>query len=148
MVRTRIAPSPTGEPHIGTAYSALFNFAFAKKSKGRFILRIEDTDRTRLVPEAEGKIIESLKWLGLVWDEGPFRQSERLELYQKAAEELVEKGAAYRCNCSVERLEKLRKEQQAKGLVPRSDGKCRDNPPAGGPKRGPFVIRLKVPREG
>ena len=145
MVRTRIAPSPTGDPHIGTAYSALFNFAFAKKSKGRFILRIEDTDRTRLVPEAEGKIIESLKWLGLVWDEGPFRQSERLELYQKAAEELVEKGAAYRCNCSVERLEKLRKEQQAKGLVPRYDGKCRNNPPAGG---GQGVVRLKVPSEG
>jgi len=144
MVRTRIAPSPTGDPHIGTAYSALFNFAFARKNKGKFVLRIEDTDRTRLVPEAEGKIIESLKWLGLSWDEGPYRQSERLTLYQKAAEELIEKGAAYRCNCSTQRLEELRKEQQAKGEVPRYDGKCRDNPP----KTGPFVIRLKVPRSG
>lgn len=145
MIRTRIAPSPTGDPHIGTAYAALFNFAFAKKHCGKFILRIEDTDRTRLMPEAESKIAESLKWLGFTWDEGPFHQSERLGLYQKAANELVEKDAAYRCNCSVERLEKLRKEQQAKGLVPRYDGKCRDNPPTGD---GPFVVRLKVPKEG
>ena len=144
MVRTRIAPSPTGDPHIGTAYSALFNFALARKSKGKFILRIEDTDQTRLVPEAEDKIIESLKWLGLSWDEGPYRQSERLNFYQRAAQVLVEKGSAYRCNCSIERLEKLRGEQQAGGEVPRYDGKCRDNPP----KTGPFVVRLKVPKEG
>ncbi|OGY21838.1 MAG: glutamate--tRNA ligase [Candidatus Woykebacteria bacterium GWB1_45_5] len=144
MVRTRIAPSPTGDPHIGTAYTALFNFAFARKNKGKFILRIEDTDQTRLVPEAENKIIDSLQWLGLTWDEGPLRQSERLSLYQKAADKLVEKGAAYRCNCSKQRLEKLRKEQQAKGEVPRYDGKCRSSPP----KSGPFVVRLKVPTEG
>ena len=104
MVRTRIAPSPTGDPHIGTAYTALFNYAFAKKHSGQFILRIEDTDRTRLVPEAEQKIIDSLNWLGLKWDEGPYRQSDRLNKYQKAAQELVEKGDAYYCDCSPDRL--------------------------------------------
>jgi len=144
MVRTRIAPSPTGDPHIGTAYTALFNFAFTRKFKGKFILRIEDTDRTRLVPGAEQKIIDSLKWLGLVWDEGPYRQSERLIIYQKAAKELVEKGAAYYCNCTSERLAQVRAVQQAKGEVPAYDRKCRLDPS----KAGPFVVRLKVPEAG
>jgi len=143
-VRTRIAPSPTGDPHIGTAYTALFNYAFSKKNKGKFILRIEDTDRTRLVPEAEQKIIDSLTWLGIKWDEGPYKQSERLNLYQDTAKKLVTKGAAYYCNCPPERLEKVRQEQQAKGEVPRYDRKCRLN----SPKKGPFVVRLKVPEAG
>ena len=143
-VRTRIAPSPTGDPHIGTAYTALFNYAYAKKNKGKFILRIEDTDRTRLVEDAEGEIIDALKWLGLIWDEGPFHQSDRLELYKRAVRELVEKKAAYHCNCAPERLEKLRKDQQAKGQVPAYDQKCLRNPP----KEGPFVVRLKVPATG
>ena len=146
-VRTRIAPSPTGDPHIGTAYTALFNYAYAKKNKGEFILRIEDTDRTRLVPEAEQKIIDSLNWLGLKWDEGPYRQSDRLNKYQKAAQELVEKGAAYYCDCSPDRLDKLRKEQQTKGEVPRYDRKCHLNQPQK-LKEGTFVVRLKVPEEG
>ncbi|MCH7541200.1 glutamate--tRNA ligase [Patescibacteria group bacterium] len=144
MVRTRIAPSPTGDPHIGTAYTALFNYALAKKNKGKFILRIEDTDRTRLVDQSEKKIIDSLVWLGLAWDEGPYRQSERLELYQEAAEVLIKKGAAYHCNCSSERLAQVREKQQAKGDVPRYNKKCRLNPPA----KGPFVTRLKVPESG
>ena len=147
MVRTRIAPSPTGDPHIGTAYTALFNYAFAKKHSGQFILRIEDTDRTRLVPEAEQKILDSLNWLGMKWDEGPYRQSDRLNKYQKAAQELVEKGAAYYCDCSPDRLDKLRKEQQAKGEVPRYDRKCRLNQTKN-LKEGTFVVRLKVPEEG
>ncbi len=95
MVRVRIAPSPTGSPHVGTAYTALFNYVFAKKHKGEFILRIEDTDRKRYVPEAEEELLEALDWLGLKYDEGPIRQSEQLELYQNYARELVEKGAAY-----------------------------------------------------
>jgi glutamyl-tRNA synthetase len=144
MVRTRIAPSPTGDPHVGTAYIALFNYALAKRNRGKFILRIEDTDRTRLVPDAEQKIIDSLTWLGMGWDEGPFRQSERLELYREAAKKLVKKEAAYYCNCSSERLDKVRQGQQAKGEMPRYDRKCRLSPP----KKGPFVIRLKVPKVG
>ena len=143
-VRTRIAPSPTGDPHIGTAYTALFNYAYAKKNKGKFILRIEDTDRTRLVAQSEERIIDSLRWLGLAWDEGPYRQSERLGLYQEDAADLVKKGAAYRCNCTAERLDQVRKKQQAKGEVPHYDKKCRLDPP----KEGPFVTRLKVPEEG
>ena len=95
MIRVRIAPSPTGSPHVGTAYIALFNYIFAKKHGGEFVLRIEDTDRKRYVPEAEAELLEALEWLGLKYDEGPIRQSERLELYQKYAKELVEKGAAY-----------------------------------------------------
>src|SRR4030042_3101013 len=144
MVRTRIAPSPTGDPHLGTVYTALFNYAFAKKNKGEFILRIEDTDRTRIVPEAEQKIIDSLSWLGLKWDQGPYRQSERLALYQKTAKKLVESGAAYYCDCSSDRLAEVRKKQQAKGEIPRYDRKCRVNPP----KTGKVVVRLRVPADG
>ena len=95
MVRVRIAPSPTGSPHVGTAYTALFNYVFAKKHGGKFVLRIEDTDRKRLVPGAEEELLDALDWLGIKYDEGPIRQSERLELYQKYARELVGKGAAY-----------------------------------------------------
>lgn len=147
MVKTRIAPSPTGDPHIGTAYSALFNYAFAKKNKGKFVLRIEDTDRTRLVSDSEAKIIESLKWLGIFWDEGPIRQSERLPLYRKAAQILVDRGKAYYCNCPLQRLKQLRKEQQEKKQIPRYDGKCRVQPPKD-PKSKLIVVRLKVPESG
>lgn len=149
MIKTRIAPSPTGESHIGTAYTALFNFAFARKNKGRFLLRIEDTDRTRLVKGATENIIDSLNWLGLKWDEGPIHQSERLKIYQEKAKELVEKGRAYYCNCSSERLEKLRNEQQSRKEVPRYDRKCRENPPGKEEiESGKCVIRLKVPESG
>jgi glutamyl-tRNA synthetase len=147
MVRTRIAPSPTGDPHIGTAYTALFNYAFAKREKGKFILRIEDTDRQRLVQGASEKILESLNWLGLKPDEGPFIQSQRLVLYKKSAKDLVEKGKAYYCDCTSERLGKLRVQQQEKGEVPRYDRKCRFQPPKD-LKEGSFVVRLKVPETG
>ena len=107
-VRVRIAPSPTGDPHVGTAYIALFNLAFARKHGGQFILRIEDTDQRRSTPESEAAILRSLRWCGLQWDEGPdvggpvgpYRQSERSALYQQHAELLIERGRAYRCFCS------------------------------------------------
>src|SRR3990167_6240730 len=118
-VRTRIAPSPTGDPHIGTAYTALFNYAFAKKNNGKFILRIEDTDRTRFIKDSEAKIIDSLKWLGLFWDEGPIKQSGGLKLYKKEAQNLIDSGQAYYCDCSPQRLERLRSEQQEKKQAPR-----------------------------
>ncbi len=152
-IRVRIAPSPTGDPHIGTAYIALFNFAFAKKRKGDFILRIEDTDRSRLVEGSEEKIYEALNWLGLNPDEGPvqggnygsYRQSERLSFYKQYAQKLLEKDAAYRCDCSAERLAQLRLEQQKEKKLPHYDGKCRENPPR---ESSESVIRLKVPKEG
>jgi glutamyl/glutaminyl-tRNA synthetase len=149
LVRTRFAPSPTGSPHIGSAYSALFSYAFAKQSDGKFILRIEDTDRTRLMKGAEEEIIKSLNWLGLRWDEGPFRQSERLPLYRKYAEELVQKGKAYYCFCSEARLEEVRRSQQERGIPPKYDGLCRKLSKAEAKQRKEkgksYVIRLKVP---
>ena len=149
-VRVRIAPSPTGDPHVGTAYIALFNRAFAHQKGGKFLLRIEDTDRTRCTPESERMIFEALRWLGLTWDEGPdvggphgpYRQSERLPIYREYAEQLVASGAAYWCACTPERLDQLRKEQQAAKLSPRYDGRCRDL----GGKTG--VVRLRVPASG
>ncbi|MBU1510156.1 glutamate--tRNA ligase, partial [Myxococcota bacterium] len=106
-VRTRIAPSPTGDPHVGTAYIALFNYVFAKQHGGQFLLRIEDTDQARARRDSEKAIMDSLHWLGLSWDEGPdvggpcgpYRQSERRDIYEKHAMELLEKGEAYRCFC-------------------------------------------------
>ncbi len=120
MVRVRIAPSPTGDPHVGTAYIALFNYVFAKKHGGQFVLRIEDTDKARSKPEWAEMIFDALHWVGITWDEGPdvggpfgpYRQSERSEIYRKHCDELVAKGAAYRCWCTPERLAELRKEQR------------------------------------
>lgn len=159
-VRVRIAPSPTGDPHVGTAYIALFNIAFAKSHNGKFVLRIEDTDRTRSSTEFEKMILESLKWLNLNWDEGPdvngpygpYRQSERKETYKKHASELVEKGEAYYCFCPPERLEKLRKIQLASRQQPKYDGFCK-NLSAEEITRNlenakPHVVRLKVPQDG
>ena len=150
-VKTRIAPSPTGAPHVGTAYVALFNWAFARKHKGKFLLRIEDTDQKRLVRGAEKQILEALSWLGLDWDEGPFRQSERLPIYKKHAEQLVAEDRAYYCFCSPARLEEVRGKAQEKGLPPKYDGRCRKLSPSKAKKRAKkekFVIRLKVPRKG
>lgn len=159
-VRVRIAPSPTGDPHVGTAYIALFNLAFARRHGGQFILRIEDTDRTRSTPESERMIFESLRWLGLLWDEGPdvggphgpYRQSERRDLYARHAAELVERGAAYRCFCSAERLDTVRKAQEAAKTQSRYDGKCRILPRAEADARvaagEPHVLRLRVPEDG
>jgi len=162
VVRTRIAPSPTGDPHVGTAYVALFNYAWAKKNGGQFILRIEDTDRERSNPTAEQMIFESLRWLGLSWDEGPdvggphgpYRQSERFAIYREHAERLVAGGGAYPCFCTRERLEALRKEQLAKKLPQATgyDGLCRSIAPGEAARRRaagePHVIRLAMPREG
>lgn len=151
---TRIAPSPTGDPHVGTAYIALFNYAWARKNGGRFIVRIEDTDRARYVPGAEERILAALKWLGLSYDEGPdvggphgpYRQSERLPLYQKYAEELLKRGWAYRAFETPEELERIRKEKGG------YDGRARNIPPEEAEARArrgePHVIRLKVPRPG
>lgn len=155
-VRTRIAPSPTGFPHIGTVYQALFDYAFAQKHGGQFVIRIEDTDRTRFVEGAENKIYEALDWLGLTENESPrnggkyapYRQSERLEIYQKYANELLEKGHAYVCTCTKERLDEVRKSQQAQKLPPKYDGHCRElGLKIDDCKRDslPYVIRMKIP---
>ena len=151
MIKTRIAPSPTGSPHVGTAYVALFNWAWARQNRGKFILRIEDTDRSRFLPEAEGQILEALNWLGLSWDEGPIRQSERLPIYLRHAEELIRKDHAYYCFCSEVRLEEIRQKAQKEGLSPRYDRFCRKldlKTAEERAKKEKFVIRLKVPEEG
>lgn len=144
MVRVRFAPSPTGIPHIGNTRTALFNFLFARHHHGKFILRIEDTDKARFVPGSLEKILEILKIVGIQWDEGPYVQSKRLDIYKKYALELVEKGAAYRCYCSAERLAKMRAFQQQHQQIPRYDRRCLNMPF----KKGPYVIRLKVPQAG
>jgi glutamyl-tRNA synthetase len=159
-VRTRIAPSPTGDPHVGTAYVALFNYAFARHSGGQFVLRIEDTDRERSSTAAEAMIFEALHWLGLGWDEGPdvggphgpYRQSERTAVYREHVEALVGKGAAYPCFCTRERLDALRAEQKAKKLNFGYDGLCRALPPAEAASRRTggeaHVVRLAMPDQG
>ena len=161
VVRTRIAPSPTGDPHVGTAYVALFNYAWAKKNGGQFVLRIEDTDRERSNAASERMIFDSLRWLGLEWDEGPdvggphgpYRQSERSELYREHAELLVERGGAYPCFCTRERLDALREEQRAaKASVMGYDRHCRTLSRAEAAPRcaagEPHVIRLAMPTDG
>lgn len=159
MIRTRVAPSPTGYPHIGTAYQALFDYVYARKDKnGRFVLRIEDTDRKRCVAGSEKVIYDSLAWLGLNPDEGPvqggsygpYRQSERLTIYQEHAQKLVSQGQAYYCFCSPERLTQVRKAQQQKGQPPMYDRLCRKLDPDEAAQKAhdqPHVIRLKVPTE-
>ncbi|MBI2377600.1 MAG: glutamate--tRNA ligase [Deltaproteobacteria bacterium] len=157
-VRVRIAPSPTGEPHVGTAYIALFNLAFARKNGGKFILRIEDTDRERSHPEWERQILAGLSWLGLTWDEGPdiggphapYRQSERGPVYREHVEILISNGSAYRCFCTKERLDLLRAEQDARKEQNRGyDGHCRHLSPEEIARllheRTPHVVRLKIP---
>jgi len=160
--RTRVAPSPTGDPHVATAYVALINACFARASgsDGRFILRIEDTDRTRSTQASEEAILASLHWLGLSWDEGPdvggphgpYRQSERSAIYAEYANRLLQGGHAFRCFCSAERLEEMRVAQRAAHEPPHYDGHClnlaqqtiAENERAGVPS----VLRLKVPRDG
>jgi nondiscriminating glutamyl-tRNA synthetase len=136
-VRVRFAPSPTGLLHVGNARTALFNFLFARQMKGSYILRLEDTDRERSTLEAEKTILEDLRWLGLDWDEGPdqpgkygpYRQSERLEIYRRYASQLLDQGMAYRCYCTAEELEEKRKRFLAKGIPPKYDGRCRNLTP-------------------
>ena len=160
QVRTRIAPSPTGAPHVGTAYMALFNLAFARRHGGRMILRIEDTDQLRSTPESEEAILSALSWMGIQWDEGPdcggdfgpYRQSERTTLYQAEVQRLIDQGNAYLCFCSSERLDQVRKEQIANKETPRYDGHCLALEPEQIEERknrgDPYVVRLKVPAEG
>jgi glutamyl-tRNA synthetase len=150
-VRTRFAPSPTGYLHIGGARTALFNWLIARKEGGQFVLRIEDTDEDRNREDAVTAIYESLRWLGITWDEGPgvggpygpYRQSERFAGYREAAGRMLAAGTAYRCTCTVDRLDALRAAQEARKEKPRYDGHCRDL--ALGPECGPHVLRLRVP---
>lgn len=125
MVKVRFAPSPTGNLHVGNGRTAVLNYLFVRHHHGSFVLRIEDTDIERSEGVYEDAIIEDLKWLSLSWDEGPFRQSDRLDTYRAAAAELLEKGLAYKCFCSKEELEKAREEAVRKGLPPRYRGACR-----------------------
>ncbi len=132
-VRVRFAPAPTGLLHIGNARTALFNFLFAKRHQGTFVLRIEDTDVERSTDTSIDRIVEDLQWLGISWEEGPgregpsgpYRQSQRVSVYRQFADRLSQEGKSYKCFCSEERLEKLRKEQLSKGKMPRYDGRCR-----------------------
>jgi glutamyl-tRNA synthetase len=160
VVRTRIAPSPTGYPHIGTIYQALFDYAYAKKHGGYFVVRIEDTDRTRFVSDAEERLFAAFDWFELPEDESPrkggpsepYRQSERLEIYQMYVRELIKEGHAYYCFCTKERLDEIRKKQQNEGKIPMYDRHCRFL------KSGeiemklhesiPHVVRMKVPENG
>ena len=131
-VRLRVAPSPTGDPHVGTAYMSLFNLAYARQQGGQFLLRIEDTDRARFRADSEKQVFDTLRWLGLTWDEGsdiggpvgPYRQSERLETYRPYVEKLLKKGHAYRCWCSAERLSAMREQQQKNKLPTGYDRLC------------------------
>ncbi len=171
-VRVRFAPSPTGKLHIGGVRTVIFGWLFARKMGGQFILRIEDTDRTRFDPASIPSIMEGMRWLGLDWDEGPgleelqrlsvenaedyaaggpygpYIQSGRLELYKQVAEELIERGLAYRCNCTPERLERVREEQRARKQTVGYDRHCRELLPDAIALDEPHVIRLKVPRTG
>lgn len=159
-IRTRIAPSPTGDPHVGTAYIALFNLCFARHAGGQFILRIEDTDQARSTDSSEQAIFDSLKWLGIQWDEGPdvggpfgpYRQSERMDIYQTHADKLVADEHAFHCFCSSERLDQLRSEQMAAKQKPGYDGHCLSLSAQEVASRlaegEASVIRMKIPEQG
>jgi glutamyl-tRNA synthetase len=148
-VRTRFAPSPTGYLHIGGARTALFSWLYARKHGGTFILRIEDTDLERSTTESVNAILEGMTWLGLEYDEGPFRQTERFDRYEQVKQQMLAEGKAYRCYCSKERLEQLREGQMARKEKPRYDGRCRNlaAPPAGA-NIDEYVVRFKNPEEG
>lgn len=159
-VKVRIAPSPTGDPHVGTAYIGLFNYAYAKHNGGEFILRIEDTDRTRFSADSEQQIFDAMKWLGLYYDEGPdvggdfgpYRQSERMGMYKKYADMLVDNGGAYCCFCTQDRLTSLRERQVAMNQAPGYDGHCRkltkEEVEQKKANNEPYIIRLKMPYDG
>ena len=159
-VRVRIAPSPTGDPHVGTAYIALFNLAFARQHGGKFILRIEDTDQVRSTPESEQAILDSLRWMGLDWDEGPdvggefgpYRQSERSDIYKKYADQLIEQGKAFVCYRTPEELDQLRAERREQGIqkaFKQSDLQLPADEVARRQAAGfPAIVRMVVPEEG
>jgi len=151
-IRVRIAPSPSGHLHVGTARTAVYNWLFARKHGGTFILRIEDTDQSRSFPEMTASIMDSLKWMGLDWDEGPYFQSQRTALYQRAADELLAQGRAYSCYCTREELEARREEAMAAGRNPLYNRCCRHLTPeqraaqeAAGREK---VVRLAIPENG
>ena len=146
VVRTRFAPSPTGNLHVGGVRTALFSWLYAKKNNGQFMLRIEDTDKERSTKESVEAIIDGLSWLNMDYDEGPIYQTDRYSRYESIANQLLNEGKAYRCYCSKERIEALREEQIAQKEKPRYDGHCRDkNLPA---EDKPFVVRFKNPKDG
>ncbi|BCB07135.1 glutamate--tRNA ligase [Vreelandella venusta] len=159
-VRTRIAPSPTGDPHVGTAYIALFNLCFARQHGGQFILRIEDTDRVRSTAESEQMILDSLRWLGLEWDEGPdiggphgpYRQSERGDIYAQYAQQLMDAGHAFKCYRTSEELDELREARKAAGmhlaLKPVDLALSEDEQARREQEGWPYVVRMKVPSTG
>lgn len=144
-VRVRFAPSPTGQLHIGGARTALFNWLFARHNKGTFILRVEDTDRTRSTEEYINAIIEGMKWLGLDWDEGPYRQTDRFDEYKSYADKLLAEGKAYFCYCSPEELKQRRQEALAQGKPLKYDGRCRNRDKRQGKNA---AVRFKMPQEG
>lgn len=160
MVKVRFAPSPTGYLHIGGARTALFNYLYAKKNNGKFVLRIEDTDRERSTKESEQEILASLKWLGLDWDEGPgkssddsmYYQTKRLDVYKKHCDRLIEEGKAYRCFCTKEELAEERKKAEAAKTAFKYDGRCSKISKPDSDKMAaeakPFTVRLKVPQDG
>ena len=160
QVRTRIAPSPTGDPHVGTAYIALFNRCFAHQHGGKFVLRIEDTDTQRSSKKSEQDILDALRWLGLTWDEGPgcegecgpYRQSERTEIYKTHIQQLLANGTVFNCFCSAERLQQVRQRQMQEQQQTGYDGHClkltKEEITAKLDKRVDHVVRLKVPAEG
>ena len=155
--RLRVAPSPTGDPHVGTAYMSLFNLAFVRRHGGQFVLRIEDTDRARFQADSEAQIYDTLHWLGLNWDEGPdvggpfapYRQSERLDTYAPFVDQLLADGRAYKCWCSQERLAEMRDEQRRKKLPTGYDrlclGKTEDERKALGGTTDTPVVRMLIP---
>lgn len=158
-VRVRFAPSPTGHLHVGGARTAIFNWLFARHHGGRLIIRVEDTDLARSTRESEQMVLDDLRWLGLQWDEGPdvggpdapYRQSERVDIYRKAAHDLVASGVAYRCFCTEEELDAKRKAAEAEGRPPHYDLKCwreRRTEVAGDAARAPHAVRFHVPEDG
>ncbi|MEJ2213940.1 MAG: glutamate--tRNA ligase [Gammaproteobacteria bacterium] len=144
-VRTRFAPSPTGYLHVGGARTALFSWLYARKHGGKFVLRIEDTDLERSTEESVNAILEGMTWLGLEYEEGPFFQTHRFDRYNQAIDQLLDKGLAYRCNCSRERLDELREQQMQNKQKPRYDGHCRN---AAVSADEPHVVRFKNPVDG
>ncbi|HDL52626.1 MAG TPA: glutamate--tRNA ligase [Proteobacteria bacterium] len=145
-VRVRFAPSPTGYLHLGGVRTALYNWLFARHNGGKFILRLEDTDLERSTDEAIGWILDGMKWLHLDWDEGPYRQTERFDLYNEHIDRLIEQGKAYRCYCTPEELDQMRKDAMTRGGAAKYDGRCRRL--ADGERNGSYTIRFKAPQEG
>jgi glutamyl-tRNA synthetase len=146
LVRTRFAPSPTGDLHIGGARTALFNWLLARHEKGVFILRIEDTDAARSTQESIQVILDAMRWLGMDWDEGPFYQTQRIRFYQEAAEKLLKEGRAYRCYCTPEELETKREAALRAGIKPKYDRTCLNRKFS--PSEGPSAVRFLSPEEG